>query len=196
MIRLGQTLSLLLLVGLTLAGCNTPPPHPTFPDIRFASDRPIRLDVARVEVVQAYQPTYKEPNVEHLFPVAPAHAMANWANDRLRGVGAQKIARFTIVDATVRETALAKTQGIRGAFTTDQAARYDATVEAKLDILNERGFPEHTSTAKVSRSQTVPEGITPNDRDKVWYDMTKALMDDFDRAMEADVRANFGYAVQ
>ena len=35
--------------------------------------------------------------------------------------------------------------------------------------------------------------ITPNQRDQTWYDMTKAMMADFDRQMTAEIQKNFGY---
>jgi hypothetical protein len=100
---------------------------------------------------------------------------------------------FIIADASVVETELKKKEeGITGAFTKEPAQRYDATVEATLTVIDERGTPVRTVTVKAFRSQTVLEGITPNDREQAWYDMTKALMNDFDRQMSAEVSAHFG----
>ena len=44
----------------------------------------------------------------------------------------------------------------------------------------------------MARSQSVLEGITPNERDQTWYDMTKALMADFDQQMSAEISGNLG----
>jgi hypothetical protein len=42
----------------------------------------------------------------------------------------------------------------------------------------------------------VKEGLTPNEREQVWYELTRQLMDDLDRQLEREMRANFGYYIQ
>ena len=177
-----------------LAACESaPPPRPTFPDIRFTDKPPLRIDAARLEIERVFRSTLQPPQVEHLFPVTPERAMENWARDRLQPAGTTRQLRVRIVDASVKEVELPKTPGVRGAFTTDQAQRYDATGEMTIDLLGERGFAERTVSAKASRSRSVPEGITPNDREKAWYELTQALMADLDAELERQIRANFGF---
>jgi hypothetical protein len=179
-----------------LAGCASLPPRPSFPDIRFTNEAPLRIDAATIEVVADFKPSFKPPEVEHLFPVPPELAIENWVHDRLQATGSGRRVLVHIVDARVREVELPKTEGLRGAFTTDQAERYDGTVEVRVDLLNERGFPERTVTAKASRSQSVPEGITANQRDQAWYDMTRAMMSYLDQELEKQIRENFTFYVQ
>lgn len=191
---LRPTILTLALAG-ALAACESPPPRPTYPDIRFTDQAPIRLAIADVEVRSEFRPSFQPPHVEHLFPVPPARAMENWAHDRLAPAGGNARARFTIQDASVVEVELKKKEeGITSAFTKEPAQRYDATVQATLQIVDERGLPVRTVTVKSSRSQSVLEGITPNEREKTWYDMTKALMADFDQQMSTEISAHFsGY---
>lgn len=179
-----------------VAGCETPPPHPTYPDIRFTDRPPLRVDVAAVEVKNEYQPTYKPPHVEHLFPVSPARAAEAWAHDRLQAVGHTGRVRFTVRNASVTEVNLKKSEGIRGALTNEPAQRYDMVLEATLEVLDGRGFPVRTVNVKATRSQSVLEGITPNQREETWYAMTKAMMADFDQQMETEIRNNFGPYLQ
>lgn len=61
-----------------------------------------------------------------------------------------------------------------------------------MQIVDAQGLPVRTANVQATRSQSVLEGITPNDRDRAWYDMTKAAMADFDKQMEAEIRNNFG----
>jgi len=184
---------LAIAVLAAVAACNTAPPRPTYPDIRFTTQPPIRLAVSSVDVRSEYKPTFQSPHVEHLFPVPPAQAAENWAHDRLQAGGGGARARFTIQDASVIETELKKkTEGITGAFKKEPTERYDATLRGMLEIVDERGFALRTVTVKVVRSQSVIEGITPNERDQTWYDMTKALMGDFDQQMSAEISANLG----
>lgn len=186
-------LAVALLSGLS--ACDTPPKRPTYPDIRFTDEAPFRLAIASVDVVTEYRAPFHPPNVDHIFPVMPSHAMENWAHDRLQAAGGPGRAKFTTLNATVAETALTKkSEGLTATFTKEASERYDATVQATLQILDERGFPLRTVQVKASRSQTVIEGITPNDREKAWYEMTKALMADFDQQMDIEIRGNFaGY---
>jgi hypothetical protein len=184
---------LALTVTGTLAACESPPPRPTFPDIRFTGERPIRLAVAGVDVQSSFKPSFQAPHVEHLFPVPPARAMENWAHDRLVAGGGGARARFVIADASVIEVELKKKEeGITGAFTKQPAQRYDATVAATLEIVDDHGVPVRSISVKASRSQSVLEGVTPNDRDKIWYDMTTALMADFDQQMSREISDHFG----
>lgn len=61
-----------------------------------------------------------------------------------------------------------------------------------MQIVDEHGLPLRTVEVKVTRSQSVLEGITPNQRDQTWYDMTKSLMADFDTQMTAEIGGHFG----
>lgn len=174
-----------------LASCAAPPPRPTYPDIRFTGEPPLQLNVASVEVREDYQMPFKAPNVEHLFPVPPSRALENWAHDRLKAVGNSGRAIFSVRVASVVETDLPVQQGISGVFTTQPSERYDMTITAALTI-NQNGLDVHTANVTTTRSQSVLQGITPNDRDKAFYDMTQAAMVDFDKQMEAEIRNTFG----
>jgi hypothetical protein len=179
-----------------LAGCDTPATRPSYPDIRFTELPKLRLDVAGIDVQVEFHPTFQPPDVEHLFPVTPQRAAENWARDRLEATGTTRRARVRIIDASVKESELPRTQGLTGTFTRDQAQRYDAVIEMTIDILGDRGFAERTVSAKTTRTQSVAEGITPNERDQVWYNMTKQLLNDENQELERQMRANFGYYLQ
>jgi hypothetical protein len=186
-----------VLALIAVASCAPVATRPNFPDIRFTQEPKIRLDVAAVDVERVFRPTLHQPQVEHLFPVPPEIAAEAWAHDRLEAAnpGSPRRVRVRILDASVKEVPLKRTEGLRGAFTTDQSERYDATIEMAVDILGERGFPERSVTAKAERSQSVKEGITPNEREQVWYELTRALMADIDRQLESEMRANFNYFI-
>ena len=191
-IRLRQFLALALVV--TAAACSSEPaPPPKFADIHFLALPPFRLDVSQIQIDTRFQPTFQEPNVEHEFPVPPQRAMENWAHDRLQAVAPSSgyVARYTIVDASVRESNLPKKEGLKAIFTTQQAERYDGHVAVMLQIINPQGVAERTATAEAASTRSVPEGITLNDRDKIWYEMTRDLMADLDRQIQRQVDATF-----
>ena len=84
------------------------------------------------------------------------------------------------------------TMGLLGAL--DAGADTVLLTDAQGSVVEGPGF--NVFAVKDGRLVTpregVLEGITPNDRDRTWYDLTKALMADFDRQMSAEISANFG----
>jgi hypothetical protein len=136
--------------------------------------------------------TFHDPNVEHRFPVTPLHALENWAHDRLKPVGKSGRVVLRIANASVTETELPTTQGIQGAFTTQVSERYDLSIEASVQLYDATGFLARSANVRTQRSQSVLQDISPNDRDRTWYDMTKDAMADFDRQMTNEIGSNFG----
>lgn len=177
-----------LLLAVAVAGCTSAPTAPTYPEIRFANKPAILLDVARVDIVEAYRPPLKVPNVDHLFPVRPSYAARQWARDRLRAGGTTGRAEAVIRDASATETALKRTEGVRGAFTTDQAERYDAAITVSVHILDSLGKELANASATARYSRTVAEDVTLNERERVWYGMTTAMMHALDKALEGEMK--------
>lgn len=192
--RLLAGTGLLALSGTGLAGCASPPPRARFPELTYGHLGRFTLDVARIDIISEYKPTFARPNIEHTFPVVPEQAMRKWAEDRLTVSGrADRFARFVIQDAKVTETELPRSAGVRGAFTTDQTHRYDGALAAVIEIREERGnFRAGTASAWASRSRTVPEGITINDREKLWFEIVESLMNDLNSELDRQIRANLG----
>jgi len=174
-------------IFISLVGCEATVPSRTFPGLTFQHLQPINLKVSSVESILTYKSPMNAPNVDHLFPVSPGKALARWADDRLVAVGGKARGRFTIVDASVRETALEMKKGIKGAFTKDQSERYDAALEATLEIVDDNGTSRGFASAKVSRSISVREDATVNDREQAWFSLTEALMKDFNVEIEKNI---------
>ncbi len=187
--RRSCTWGILAVVGGLASACVAPlPPAPVYPDISFSNEPPFQLGVASIEVDDEYLPPLKPPNVDHQFPVRIAAAAARWAHDRLRAVGTERTARVIIKDASAIATDLPKTEGLKGLFTNDQAVRFDARVEMIVEIRDARGLPLASVSATAERSRSVTNDITLNDRDRVFYEMTKALMQDEDATLEKNIR--------
>ncbi|MGF1641491.1 MAG: hypothetical protein ACFCUO_11135 [Rhodospirillales bacterium] len=175
------------LVFVVVAACATDPVQP-LPELTFAHQPPLRLNVASLDVVSGYRAPMRPPNVEHKMPLAPEAAMRRWAEDRLRAMGHAESARYTVITAAVTEEALPKTPGFVGAFKNEPSERYTATVEAQLEIFDGSGRRAQLATARATRSRTVIEGAKPEERERVWFELVEALMKDFDEAMERAIR--------
>lgn len=186
----------LLVFGGLVAGCASNVERPAFPQISFSHLPPIKLDVARIDVENHYVSPDTKPNVEHLFPVSLAGTAMNWGRDRLKAVGSSGVARLTVDRASVVEVPLKRTTGLQGLFTTDQAERYDGVVRVTLKIFDAGGEERATATATASRSQTVPEDISLDERDKVWFGMTEKMMGTLNNTLEKAIRENLAQWVR
>lgn len=178
----------LILSGLALSACATPPPARNLEKISYSERPPIRLDVREIEIQRAYQPPNAAPNVDHLFPVPPAAGAQLWAADRLKAAGPLRRARFIVREAPVIEIRLARSGGLTGAFTIEQSERYEARLVAELQILAEDDRVEASVTVEVTHFRTVPENLTLNERVQVWHEMTRSLLDEMDRQLDATIK--------
>lgn len=173
---------------LAVAGCASNAPPPRYPDITFSHLQPIRLDVAEIVYAPRYQAPVGHPNVGHEFPVPPARAAEQWIGDRLVAAGTHGQARVTIRRAAATETKLKVKEGLKGAFTTDQAWRYDAYIDVAIDAVDPNRGLKAQATTNAHRSRTVPEDASLSEREDVWFAMTETLMRSFNETFEAQIR--------
>lgn len=181
---------LVFCLGLVLfaAACESAVMRPQFAEFTYGHLAPIDIDVARVEFVDDYAPPLAEPHVEHFFPVAPATAVERWVADRLRPVGVQRTLRVHLEEASAVATPLPSRGGIDAWFTTEQVETVAGRIVARADIVADNGRVEGFATAEVSRSRTVPEDLTLNERDQLYFELVEAMMDDFNATFETNIR--------
>ncbi len=184
----------ILLAGL--GACTTAPPAAQYPDLTYGHHGKIALDVGEIEIVSQYVPPLKPPHVEHLAPVQPEEAMRRWVRDRLEATRPNGRARVTIKDARIVEVPLELTRGIRGFFTTDQSERYDAALEVVVEILDLRGLPQGFVRVRAERSRTVSEDASLADRERVWFEITEALMNELNTELESSIRKHLARFVR
>jgi len=181
-------LAAVLLLFATVAGCETQVARPQFPEITFAHRPPITLSIRAIEVVTAYRAPLAAPNVDHLLAQRPAAVLERWARDRIKAGGRGGHAVFTVIDGSVTETRLKTQKGITGVFRTEQGERYDAGMEARLEVFDGSGQRTGFATARANRSKTLGEDATVNEREQLWYDLVRQLATDFDAEMEKNLR--------
>ncbi|MDA0702402.1 MAG: hypothetical protein O3A96_04055 [Proteobacteria bacterium] len=178
-------------LALLLAACsNAPPPAAAYPEITFADRGSIVLDVGAIEIRSSFNPSFSDPDVEHLFPIPPQRAAERWARDRLVAHGGRRIAIYDVRTARVIEKALRGTGGVAGLFKSDQEARYTAVLEVELRIVEPDGRQAGFVSAKAERARTVEEGVTLSERETIWFEMTKQLMADLDPVLERNIRTS------
>ncbi len=188
---------LTVFVGLLLlTACVTTPERPRYAEITFQHLTPIKLNVGEIRVVNEYRSPLKSPNVEHELPVKIDQSVRRWAQDRLQAVGSSgAYAVLTIKDASAVERDLPKTSGLKGLFTKDQSALYEFNVSAELELVSINGS-KGLATAQSMRKKSISEEATLNERDRMYFDQTEALMRDFDLEMEKNIRTFLGLFIR
>lgn len=74
MFSIRKILFTVLLIGLT-GGCSAifgsyEGDEPArYTELRFEDQKPIKLKVSKVDVISEFTPSFRRPNVEHLFPI-------------------------------------------------------------------------------------------------------------------------------
>ena len=187
--RFGLGLFALVMVS----ACGSKPPVQRLPELSFASERPIYLNVAQLEIVSQYQPPGRPPNYEHLMPISPEAAAIRWAKDRLHPIGRTGSARVIIKDAPVIRTDLKTDKSVKGMFKDEQAERYDGTLEVMVEILDERHLPIGAEvTARAARTRSVAEDVTVNERERTLFDVTESMARDIDTQLDGLIRSYLG----
>lgn len=177
-------------LAASLGACSAAPDPVRFPDLTYSHLGRLRLSVARVDIVDAYRPPLAPPNVDHRMPASPAGAMRRWAQDRLVAAGGPETARFVVRDARVIEVELPRDTGLSAVLRDQPAQRYDLTLEAALEIRDPQGRVQATASARTTRSRTVSENISANDRERVWFEMVEQSMAALSAELERRIRAS------
>ena len=181
---------LTLFLGACSPSAQLPPPV----GLAYLANKPIRLNVARIEVVKKYQSSSTPPHVENDFPIPPVAMIQQWVQDRLLPIGktGSGYAVVTIEEASVIEIPLKGTKGLKGMFTVDQSEQYDAKMSIKIEIFDELGTVKNFANARAQGSRSIAENYTLGQRRQVWIIMMEKIMNNLDEELDRNVRSYLG----
>ncbi len=189
-LRVDRRAALILAAGTFLAGCTATPLTRTLPGIAFDTGRPLLLDVAAIEFVNATgDQNTEEPLRDMRFAMheSPGSVARRWSRDRLHAAGTQGVARIILVESRFVAVPLETESGIEGIFTDEQSVRYEGSMALKFEIADHpsgHGFAE----ARSARSRTVPESLSLNEREDVLHTMLADIAVTLDERLEAEMR--------
>lgn len=175
--------------ALVLSACATPPAPTTALEITFQHRPVISLNVARVEVVDAYNIGGSFPRVEHLYTKTPASLVRQWAGDRLKPVGQLGQVSVLIQEANVVETARVIDKGILGLFNDEPDTDLTATIVARIEFVNVLDGGSYAVDVDAHANVAIFESATLNERDFAYYSVLETLGAAFDEAVEKELRS-------
>jgi hypothetical protein len=177
------------LSALVLAACAGTPASPN-PTVTFSHLSPIRFNASEVQFVDNYRPPLAAPNVEHQFQQTPAAAVRDWSRARLAAAGQAGTVRVTVVEGSVKEVQLPTRQGLAGAFYNEENVRYDGVVEVNIEFTPRAGVNVEPSQARARavRTTTMLESATVNQRNQVYVNLLRGLMEDLDQQLVGVMR--------
>tara|TARA_B000000609_G_scaffold152257_1_gene139481 strand:- start:692 stop:1297 length:606 start_codon:yes stop_codon:yes gene_type:complete len=196
--KLLSNVKLLCLVSFlfcTLLSCKTSNIESTTPELTFSHLPDIRINVAKISVLNEYKMPFKQPNVEHLAPISPGASVERWVSDILVPVGDKLDAQFIIKSGSIIESELKTKKGLKGVFAIEQSKRYTAIVDARLEIFDgSRRLA--TINAMAKRSHTLREDATPNLKTNLLFNLVENLMATFDRELRRQVDSHLQNYIQ
>ena len=193
MIKLSKFLSIVIVCGLSV-GCGffqnehfekeTSNSEP-----RFNNSGKIELKVNKVDVVSEFTPSFRRPNVEHLFPISIEKTARLWANDRLEATdfSSTKQAQVIIKDASVTE----ELEPVDGFFEKDRI-KYRATLHMVIRITDTNQMSSAGTEVEAWRELTIPADTTIEDKEQHWNKMVYDLFNDFNQRMDYNIHKYLG----
>ena len=198
MFSIRKILFTVLLIGLT-GGCSTifgsyEGDEPArYTELRFEDQKPIKLKVSKVDVISEFTPSFRRPNVEHLFPISIEKTAKTWARDRLEAVdfSSDKVAQFIIKDASVTEE-LETTDKV---FERDRM-KYRATLNVVIRISDPQKLSNAETEIQAWRELIIPADTDIAEKEKYWNGMVTKLFDEFNLRMERNIHQYLNMYVQ
>ncbi len=183
-------IGLVLALGGMLSACDVPMPETKLPEVDYSSLMPYEMNVGQLEIASKYNAPGRAPNVDHLMTPSPEAELKRWAQSRLQPMGTSRSLRFTIVDAALTETPLKTESGLGVMFKKQPIARYDVSLRASLQVLDDNRAVLGESSINVTRYQTILEGASVHEREKARAGLLKAAMEDANTQMDREIRSH------
>lgn len=154
---------------------------------------PLRLDVARVEVVQAYAPPQRPPHIEHRMIVSPLATLDDWARRHIEAAAAGRddsSAVFVIEDASLVVEKIRARRGLIETLIRDEQEKFTLRLAVTLQVRDRLGATQGGTSAEATAWRTVPESMKDSERASMWHELLVAAMDNLVPTFEASVRAS------
>lgn len=183
--------SVIVLAGLTAQAGAAFAAADTAAVIRFSDATMLSTDATSLSITVEARPPKEYPHVMYRAPFTVEQAAKAWAESHFSLSGnSVNTLRITVKEGDITEKLLPKTGGIKGWFTKDQAAEYEARIAVEVAVVDPNGKVVASADGKAWHSRTVSEGATEEDKRHVWADMIKVTFDNLDAELQPRIRSS------
>ena len=154
-------------------------------DYGYTADQKINLTVQNLGVIDHTLQLPNSPYVGHQLNPTVDQALHQWAADRLQAVGRSGQITFVIKDASLTTSTLKVDHGVDKLLTRQQGTKYTAHAEVEISVKGKIVYG--SASAEASRSATMPENPTDEERKAIYIGILNGLMQDLNRNIEASI---------
>lgn len=163
--------ALSLCLPALLAACGRSSPPTSFAPLGWDYLPPLKLNVAVVNIDDAWVPNSDGPDLGDLAPTPPVAALRKMAEDRLVAAGTSGQASFVIDDASIVQS----------------RDKYQGTFAVHLDISTSNGTHSGYAEARVLRTRNIDDDSPEGERAEL-YALIKQMMSDMNVELEYQIR--------
>ncbi|MFI3241642.1 MAG: hypothetical protein R3Y43_03660 [Alphaproteobacteria bacterium] len=174
-----------ILCMLFISACNTTSNSTeTYEAPRFLDEPAIKLNVNSISTVSEFTPSFRRPNVEHLFPNSLEKVTKIWVSDRLKAVDllSSNEAIVTIKDASVTEELIKSDTLLK-----KDSLKYKAKLYIEVAVKNTDNLSTAQTEIQAWRELTIPADTPIAQKEKYWNSMVEKLFDAFNTQMNLNI---------
>ena len=166
--RFSKSLPIVLLVSLLgLSSCSTPAKQTILPEYETGGFQSLRLDARVLNISEEWVMPMELPYIEHTLSPDLSSMLVDWATRVLVPVGGSGEVVLNITQASVKMTALPRSERLVDLFSDKQEIMVRADIKAKLLWIQPVGGKQVIIDLSATASNTVKETATPNERDLI-----------------------------
>ena len=182
---------LVILVFASASACETSVVRTLIPDLSFSHLPTFKFAVNEIIIRDYRLDTKQKSNIEASFPIPVSDALKQWAEDRLIAAGGTNTMLLIIEEARASSELLEIDKDLEALFTLEQAERITAVLKVQIQIIDKEEKVLAFTRAECTRSRTIGENISLNERDIIYNEITTVLMNDFNTSQEQEIHKYF-----
>lgn len=189
--RFSKSLPIVLLVSLLgLSSCSTPAKQTILPEYETGGFQSLRLDARVLNISEEWVMPMELPYIEHTLSPDLSSMLVDWATRVLVPVGGSGEVVLNITQASVKMTALPRSERLVDLFSDKQEFMVRADIKAKLLWIQPVGGKQVIIDLSATASNTVKETATPNERDLIIREVMIDTIDLIDEQAAREITAN------
>jgi len=189
--RFSKSLPIVLLVSLLgLSSCSTPAKQTILPEYETGGFQSLRLDARVLNISEEWVMPMELPYIEHTLSPDLSSMLVDWATRVLVPVGGSGEVVLNITQASVKMTALPRSERLVDLFSDKQEFMVRADIKAKLLWIQPVGGKQVIIDLSATASNTVKETATPNERDLIIREVMIDTIDLIDEQAAREITEN------